>query len=95
MVPPDRQVQSAKFNVADKNISRPRNLTDWMQAIGTSLRWTIWTTAESRLQAYAEAGGKVRTKDYGSEAWAETGLLVVLKFLVPSHLNGFELSFVR
>jgi hypothetical protein len=33
MVPPGRQIQCATFDLEDKNVSRRRNLPDWMQEI--------------------------------------------------------------
>src|ERR1700733_11945908 len=99
VVPPRRQIQCATLNLEDKNVSCRRNLADWMQRIASAMRWTIWTTAALRLRARAEGRaelrGKVRTKVRGNPVCAETGLLAVLKFFVPGHLDGLELSFVR
>jgi hypothetical protein len=62
-----------------------------MQQIAGAIRWTIWTTAELRIEECAE----LRTKMRRDAAREETRLLVVLKFFVPGHLNRFQLSFVR
>jgi hypothetical protein len=50
MVPPGRQIQCATFDLEDKNVSRRRNLPDWMQEIAREIRWTIWTTAELQVE---------------------------------------------
>ena len=86
MVPPVRQIPCAKCNLKHKNVPRRRDWVDWMQAIACSIRWTIWTPVELRVEA--------RVKVRGDAAWAETVLFVVLKFFVPGHLNRFELAFV-
>ena len=54
MVPPGRQIQCATFDLEDKNVSRRRNLPDWMQEIAGEIRWTIWTTAELEIGVSAE-----------------------------------------
>jgi hypothetical protein len=53
VVPPGRQIQSAQFNLEEKNVSRRRNLPAWMQEIASAIRWTIWTTAEVRAEIRA------------------------------------------
>jgi hypothetical protein len=95
VVPPGRQIQCATFDLENKNVSRRRNLPDWMQELAGAIRWTIWTTAESGMGPRAEVRVRVRAKVLGTAAWAGTALLVILKFFVPGHLNRFELSFVR
>src|SRR5271156_1694258 len=102
VMPPGRLMQCAKFNPEDKNVSRRRDLPDWMRGMAGAVRWTIWTTAEAGVgvcanrvrttgESLAKAGAKVR----GDAACAEAALLAFLEFFVPGHLNGFQLSFVR
>jgi hypothetical protein len=92
MVPPQRRIQRAEFNLEDENVSRRRNLPDWMQKIARTIRWTIWTTAELYERNCVE---KWERRFVGMRRAGKRKLLAILKFFVPGHLNRFELSFVR
>ncbi len=49
----------------------------------------------NRVRTTGELLAKARARVRGDAAYAEAALLGVLKFFVPGHLDGFQLSFVR
>jgi hypothetical protein len=56
------QFGCAKFNLEDKNVSRRRELPDWMHGIASAIRWTIWTTVELRAELRVEICAELREK---------------------------------